>query len=191
MTGRAGAPKRCKAKTADGSNCRAWPLKDGKGLCLSHDVEARESVRFSGAAAGGGRKPVPKATDLQRQLVEQNILVLWEPHFAALGYRIVFRDDGPVLEALPGGGAMLHGTSQRSGEIVMSEYPDVGARQTAAERLLNRVLGTPRQSVALTGEGGGPILLRIGALLDPIAAGHAAELAARLAIEAEREDADS
>jgi hypothetical protein len=182
MTTHPDARKRCKAKTRAGNPCRAWPLEGGK-LCLAHDVKARDSVRFSGAQPGAGRPAKVKASDLQRQLVEQNILVLWEPHFATLGYRIVFGPEGPELERLAEGGAMLHGTSQRTGEIVMSEYPDVGARQAAAERLLNRVLGTPRQSMAVSGADGGPILLRIGEMLTPETAKLAAELADRLALE--------
>ena len=133
------AQKRCKATTRAGKPCTAWPLKGGK-FCLAHsDAVTRASVRFTPEAGKlGGRPAVPKATDIQRQLVEDNILVLWSPHFAALGYRIVFGGDGrPELETLPGGGAMLHGTSQRSGEIVMSEYADLAARQAAAERLLD------------------------------------------------------
>jgi hypothetical protein len=182
------ARKRCTAKTRVGNPCRAWPLEGGK-LCLAHsDAKARESVGFIAANGKAGRPAKVKASDVQRQLVEQNILVLWEPHFATLGYRIVFGPEGPELERLAEGGAMLHGTSQRTGEIVMSEYPDVGARQAAAERLLNRVLGTPRQSMAVTGADGGPILLRIGQMLTPETALLAAELADRLAISASLED---
>jgi hypothetical protein len=44
------------------------------------------------------------------------------------------------------------------GEIVAT-VPDLAARVKACELVLNRVLGMPRQSMALTGGDGGPVLL--------------------------------
>jgi hypothetical protein len=112
------------------------------------------------------------------------------PFFATMGFGVEVDESGNAsLYELEEGGAMLHGTSQRDGSINMSVYPDLGARMKAANDLLDRHFGRPRQAVALTGDGAGPILLRIGALLDPVAAGHAAELAGRLAIEADSDEA--
>ncbi len=65
----------------------------------------------------------------------------------------------------------------------MSEYDDLGAQVAVVKELLDRVYGKPKQAVALTGDGGGPMLLRIGMLLDARSEQLADELADRLALE--------
>ncbi len=111
---RAIARKRCKAKTAAGKRCKAWPLQGGE-LCLAHDVKARELARFSGAQPGAGRPKLPKPSDLQRHLLEQHITDILAPLYRTIGFDIVTTPEGLALQARPTGGVRLHGTSQKDG----------------------------------------------------------------------------
>ena len=60
--------------------------------------------------------------------------------------------------------AVVHATYE--GEVLPSQHPDLGARIAAAEKVLNRVYGKPRQVQEVTGEGGGPVEVS-GDLADP------------------------
>jgi hypothetical protein len=62
-------------------------------------------------------------------------------------------------------GAMMFAKWQ--GEVIPSEHPDTGARIEAAEALLDRVYGKPRQVTELTGRGGGPVRLSEEVFADP------------------------
>jgi hypothetical protein len=59
----------------------------------------------------------------------------------------------PYFDALTG--AVVHGFYQ--GDFVLTEHPDLAARISAAEKLLDRVYGRPRQQVEHSGPDGGPV----------------------------------
>lgn len=151
--------RRCSGKTRTGKRCKAWPLTGSK-RCGAHPVSP-DSPRFgspeqaSRAGALGGRPRVPGATETARRLVEENVGVLLTPHFRALGYDVIDTPDGLVVLPVAGGGAKLHATFE--GEVIASEHDDLGAMIAAAERLMDRALGKPRQAVEHSGYGGGPI----------------------------------
>lgn len=150
------ADRACKGTTRAGAPCKSPPLNDGE-FCLSHaPAEVRESVGFIPDNGKGGRPRLPKPTEVARQLIEQNIATVLAPHFRTLGYELVIEGGEVSLIESGVGGAKVYGTS-KDGDVVMSDYDDLGAMLTAAEKLLDRVYGRPRQAVEHTGEAGGPI----------------------------------
>lgn len=70
--------------------------------------------------------------------------MILRPHFAVLGHDVEVGEEGIALVPLEGGGAKLFGES-REGVIKMSSYPDLGAQIAAADKLLDRVYGRPKQ----------------------------------------------
>ena len=151
MTGR-----RCTGTTVRGAPCKAAPLADSD-RCAAHPVSPG-STRFGSpdqaraAGALGGRPPVPRATELQRQLVEQHARAVVRPYFRTLGLDI--DEDGSVRQLERG--AIVVGRDKEGG-VHLSDVEDLGSQITAAEALLNRVYGKPRQALEHTGAGGGPI----------------------------------
>lgn len=150
------AKRTCKGLTKKGTPCESPPLKHGE-LCISHDKEAQGIVGFGGSQPGSGRPRLPKPTDIARQLLEDNVRIALQPHFRALGYEIEQDGDGLHLIAAPNGGAKLYGTEQRTGQVRVSQHDDLGAQIAAAEKLLDRVYGKPKQSTEITGAEGGPV----------------------------------
>jgi hypothetical protein len=149
--------RQCKGTNKRGEPCGANPLKTSD-YCLAHSEVARASVGFGGSRAGamGGRPPVPKPTEVARQLVEAHVAAILRPHFKALG--LMLNDD---LTMTPlDNGALVFGES-KDGDIVISAVEDLGAQIAAAEKLLDRVYGRPKQSTELTGAGGGPMEMAI------------------------------
>lgn len=104
-------------------------------------------MSFQGAQPNGGRPRIPKPTELARQLVERHAAAILRPHFKALGLHLA--DDGTTTP-LEQGAIVVH-----QGEATLIE--DLAAQISAAERLLDRVYGRPRQQLEHTGEGGGPV----------------------------------
>lgn len=155
------AKRECKEKRKDGKPCTAAPLK-GRDVCLAHaDADTRESAGFVADNGKGGRPRVPTATEVMRELVEEHVAVILGPHFRVLGYdvEIAEQKDGSRkvgLVPLKDGGAKLFGES-REGVVKMSSFEDLGAQLAAAEKILDRVFGRPKQATELTGPGGGPI----------------------------------
>jgi hypothetical protein len=145
----------CKGTTKKGKPCGAPPMKDSD-LCLSHDRKAKEERGFGGPQAGSGRPRLPTPTEVARDLVEQNIAIILRPHFRTLGFDVETGKNGVVLVPLAEGGAKLYGES-REGVINASPYEDLGAQIAAADKLLDRIYGRPKQATELTGPGGGPI----------------------------------
>jgi hypothetical protein len=132
---------------------------------------------------------MPKPDAMMRQLMHDEFMRLHGPHFRTMGYGVHIDENGIAsLYDLPQGGARLHGTSQKDGSINMSEHDDLDAQRRAANDLLDRHFGRPKQALALTGDGGGPVLLRLGELMTPETARLASELAGRLALEAKNEE---
>lgn len=144
---------RCAATTKKGTPCKAVPRND-TGLCNAHSPkEVQEASGFGGAQPNSGRPKLPKVTDLARQRVEQAVEALLEPYFRTLG--VEFDQAGRVVR-VPGA-KLVH--KDQNGTFV-TDIDDLGARIMAAEKLLDRVYGKPRQSTEVTGPDGGPLQTR-------------------------------
>lgn len=152
-------PRRCVGKTKKGKRCRAAPLT-GRKHCLAHaDEKTRETTGFGGAQPGAGRPRAPRPHEIAQQLVEAHILRVLRPYFRTLGLEL--QEDGQVTDC---DGAIKYvwaGTEEAA-----IEMEDLGAQIIAAEKLLDRIYGKPRQVSEVTGEGGGPIEVA-GELSDP------------------------
>lgn len=173
MARKAKAGKRgCHGETTKGKPCDANPLKAGtviegvtvKGKhCRAHDPDLPPSARFGSRAHArenglkGGRPAMPKPTEVMRNLIEEGIEAIIAPYFRTLGLKLEAGEDGrlhPVVD--PTGGAKIFGES-KEGEINMTNFDDLGAHIAAAEKLLDRVYGKPKQSTELTGAEGGAV----------------------------------
>jgi hypothetical protein len=123
--------------------------------CRQHDPDLPDSARIGGATPGAGRKPLPRPTDLIRQAVEQHVLIVVRPHFRTLGYepKLVGKDADRRIEVeeREEGGAKIYGES-KDGDINMTHHDDLGAMMKAANDLLDRVYGRPKQTTELAGE---------------------------------------
>lgn len=157
----------CKGTTRKDTPCEAKPLKAGSVIegvtvngnhCRAHDPDLPDSARFGSraqakeAAKLGGRPPMPKPTEVARQLVERHVYAVLRPHFKALGLEL--EDDGSVTPMTLG--AVLTGES-KDGIVIASKIEDLGAQIAAAEKLLDRVYGRPKQSTEISGPDGGPV----------------------------------
>lgn len=140
-----------------GQRCGAWAMK-GHLVCLGHaDQKTRETMRFGGAQPGAGRPKKLKPMDIEREVMERYVLAWMRPYWRALGFDVGIADDGSLyLTELPEGGAKIYGES-KEGDINMTEYDDLGAQITAAEKLRDRVFGRPKQTTEISGPGGGKI----------------------------------
>jgi hypothetical protein len=135
---------KCGGLNKAGEPCKANALKDSDPpRCLAHsDATLRESVGFVPDNGHAGRKPVPKPTELMtrklEELVEQNIEQWAKAYVDGLNAdRAVVVGNGPTAH--------------------VENVPDIPTRINAAEKLNDRILGKPRQSVEHTGADGGPI----------------------------------
>lgn len=153
---------RCSGTTKKGKPCGARPL-NGTDRCLAHsDEETRESVGFGGAQPGAGRPRVPTPVEIARRLADENELAIQRPYWRALGYDVRLGPDGPYLVELVDddgnrvGGVKLHGTS-KEGTVRVSDHEDLGAQIAAAEKILDRAYGRPKQATEISGPGGGPV----------------------------------
>lgn len=170
--------RKCAGTTKKGTPCKAGPLT-GTNRCAAHPVDP-DSPRFGSpaqaSAAGklGGRPPLPKPTDVARRLIEENVAAILRPHFLALG--IELHDDGTTTRL--DGGALMYGES-KDGDVIASSYEDLAAQMEAAEKLLNRVYGRPKQAVEMSGPEGGPVVTAL--ITDPGLAGEARALLRRAA----------
>lgn len=149
--------RKCTKTTKAGKPCRGTPIAatDFK-TCLAHaPEEVRDKLRFGKEQEGAGRPPKPKATEIARRLVEENIAAVQRPYWRTLGYDVKIGPEGPYLVELDEGGAKVYGTSQKDGSINVSDYDDLGAMMTASDKLQDRAFGRPKQSTELSGEVGG------------------------------------
>ena len=149
---------------------RPPPLRGGD-FCLAHDEVSRDSVRFGGPQPGSGRPRVPRSTALQRELVERHAVAVVRPYFRALGLGI--DEDGNLKQLARG--AIVVGRDKEGG-VHASTVEDLGAQIAAAEALLNRVYGRPRQALEHTGAGGGPIEVARGVDLRKLSDGELDQL---------------
>jgi hypothetical protein len=97
---------------------------------------------------------VPRSTELQRELVEEHAWAVVRPYFRTLGLDVDREGNVTELDR----GAIVVGRDKEGG-VHASTIEDLGAQVTAAEHLLDRVFGRPRQALELTGEDGRPIEL--------------------------------
>ena len=150
------AKRKCKGKTRAGKACKAAPLK-GRDVCLAHaDRETREKTGFRADNGRQGRPRLVRPSEIAQQLIEDNALAIQRPFWRALGYDVVKRDDGTFeLVEDSGGGAKLHATFE--GEVLVSTFDDLGAMQKAANELMDRAYGKPKQATEVSGPDGGPI----------------------------------
>jgi hypothetical protein len=162
----------CHGKTKRGTICDANALRRGTVIegvtvsgkfCRTHDATLPDSARFGShaqareAAKLAGRPPMPKPSEVMRNLIEEGIEQILAPYFRTLGLKLEQGEDGrlhPVVD--PEGGAKLFGES-KEGEIKITTIDDLGAHIAAAEKLLDRVYGKPKQSTELTGAEGGAV----------------------------------
>lgn len=172
MSNRKTGKRGCHGKTKKRTLCDANPLKAGTVIegvtvsgkwCRAHDEDLPPSARFGSRAHArenglkGGRPKLPKPTEVARQLVEESVEHILAPHFRTLGLKLERGDDGRLHAVVdPTGGAKIFGES-KDGEINMTGYDDLGAHIAAAEKLLDRVYGKPKQSTELTGAEGGAV----------------------------------
>jgi hypothetical protein len=158
--------RRCSATTRAGEPCRAAPLK-GRETCSAHDPLSPGSTRFGcpaqarEAGVQGGRPRVPRSTELQRRLVEEHAGAVVRPYFRALGLDV--DEDGNVTRLERGAIVVAR---DKEGNVHASDVEDLAAQITAAEHLLNRVYGKPRQQLEHTGPDGGPIEVKDAAGVD-------------------------
>lgn len=166
--------ERTPARTCAGTNKQGNPCKSTavgeSGFCRAHDESLPPEQRFGtpeqAGIAGASPKPhVPGVIEEMRRQVESRIDEVLAPYFEALT------------------GAQL--TTTHEGEVVVSDVADLAARIAAAERLLDRVYGRPKQATELSGTGGGPLVLA-GASDDELR-NVAAAIAAKRAAEAPAE----
>lgn len=74
----------CTSTTKAGAACKARPLKD-RDVCLAHsDAETRRSLEFVGGGPGSGRPANPRAVDVIRERIEQDIDRVIAPLWDAL-----------------------------------------------------------------------------------------------------------
>lgn len=146
------AKRRCKGKTKDGPPCRAWALQGSKpARCLAHsDAETRDSVGFTPEAGRrlGGRPRQPRVTEVMRERVEAEVESILRAYF----------------DALDASRPMLVGKGKDRRVV---EQVDHYFRLRAANALLDRVYGKPRQAHELSGPDGGPMRIAEDELADP------------------------
>lgn len=143
----------CGGTTKKGAPCRGNAVT-GTDRCIAHSDRETQRIRgFGGSQARAGRPPLPKPTDLARELVERHVVAILRPHFRALGLELA--DDGSATP-IESGGAKLFGTS-RDGVVRPSDVEDLGAQIAASEKLLDRVYGKPKVSAEVSGPAGEPV----------------------------------
>lgn len=131
------AKRRCKGETANG-DCRTYAIQ-GSDFCIAHSPkEVQEKAGFGGPQPGAGRPKNPRAVDVLRQKLEEDVDRVLEPLWEALA-------------------ADTH-TMVGSGEDAYAEIlPDHKTRIVAVREILDRAYGRPKQATEVTGADGGPV----------------------------------
>lgn len=150
--------RRCGELTKKGKPCKGTPISATDfTTCLAHaPEEVRDKLRFGKHQEGSGRPAVPRATDVARRLVEENIVAVQRPYWRVLGYDVVIGENGPEVVEVEGGGAKIYGES-KDGDINMTDHDDLGAQMQAADKLQDRSFGRPKQATEVTGADGKPL----------------------------------
>ena len=126
--------RRCTATTKQGKPCKSPPQR-GKNVCLSHDVETREAVRFSGAQPGAGRPRRPREVELYQEVADE----MREEMRAVL-------KEGLLAEQ-----AVVVGGNSANAHIEM--IPDNGHRLTTMREIMDRLHGKAAQTTTLDASG--------------------------------------
>lgn len=128
-TGTQKKKRSCTATTKAGKPCKAPPQSDRK-VCLAHDEERRASASFGGPEAGrkGGRPRHPKAIDVLRRRIEEDIDRWLKPLEEGLtAERGVVVGDGPTAHV-----------------EFFADYP---TRMRAVQLAFDRAFGKPAQAL--------------------------------------------
>lgn len=174
------AKAKCAGKKKDGTPCKAAPIHGTK-FCIGHtDKETQRKIGFGGPQPGSGRPARPRATELQRAVVEAAAEKLLEPYMRALGLEVVwlYDEDGrptPQVTVTGKGGLVVHGES-KDGDIIVSDHEDLKGQIDIVEKMFDRVFGRPKQTQEIAGAGGGPVRIEV-----PRSAERASEVARILA----------
>jgi hypothetical protein len=130
----------CKAKTKKGKPCGANPLKPGTVIegttvtgkwCRQHDEDLPASARIGGAQPGSGRPRTPRAVDVLKERIEQDIDKVLRPLWDALvAERAVVVGNGPTA--------------------YVESVTDHPTRIAAVRELLDRGYGRSKQSSEVT-----------------------------------------
>lgn len=126
------AVRSCRATTKAGKPCRNPRILDD-GYCIVHSPKSDVSRRFHAGpdhTISPGRPRLPTRTERMAAFVD---------------------DEFPGIVAAYYDGLRATQANWHNGELKRSDAPDLAFRQQTAERLLNRIDGTPKQSVDVTG----------------------------------------
>lgn len=130
----------CTSTTKAGNPCKSPPLT-GTTHCISHAPrETKVSAGFGGPQPGAGRPRAPRAVDVLKERIEQDIDAVLNPLWAALDAT---------------SGLVVGNGSTAEVEVI----PDFRTRITAARELLDRAYGRPKQATEISGPDGGPVEL--------------------------------
>ena len=134
------AKRRCKAKTKAGNRCKNGAM--GNGFCIAHaSRKVKVSQGFGGPQKDSGRPRKPRVVDVLLERVEEKVEAIIAPYMDAVEGACLF--------------------TNYEGEVHVSIHPDLGARIAAAEKLLDRVYGKPKQRTELTGGDGDPVQMEV------------------------------
>lgn len=138
-----GGKVRCSGTHVTGRPCRGWAIK-GTGLCMGHQPkEIQMEYGFDPANGKGGRRK-PNALEIMRVRVEAEIDEILKPFF-----------DGLTAEKA----LAVSGGYKEAGYVEYVDDPAI--RMKAAEALLDRVYGKPKQTTELSGPDGGPVSIEL------------------------------
>lgn len=122
----------CSATTKAGTPCQSPPLA-GTELCMAHSpAKVRESRGFVADNGKAGRPRSPRAVDVLRERIEQDIDAVIAPLWEALAAE---------KSVVVGNGPSAH----------VESVPDLPTRIAAARELLDRGYGKPKQATELSG----------------------------------------
>lgn len=157
----------CTATTKKGAPCRA-PAVAGTDppTCISHspkDVQGK--LGFGGPQPGSGRPRLPSPTEVARGIIEEHVVQVLRPYFRSIGLDLEAGAPGerPTVVELERGA--VHVGKDPFGGVHVTTVEDLGAQIVAAEKLLDRVFGKPKQTQEVTGAGGEPLGAGGGATL--------------------------
>lgn len=142
---------KCSDTTMAGNPCRSWAsYPDGK--CRAHTDHVTAEERTEQAIKGNDLKKArrPKPHELMQKVLEARPELFMRPFLDALGITVTLDSDPETGEIIPvvaetGDGAVLYGVS-KDGDVVISKHKDLEGQMRAAERLMDRVYGKPRQT---------------------------------------------
>lgn len=142
---------RCKDTTLGGNPCRSWAAYDD-GKCRAHtsciSEERKKQDAMKAAAVRESKRPKPHK--IMQQILEQRPELFMKPFLEALGIRIELMEDPQTGEVFPyveevSDGMVVYGVS-KDGDVVISKHKDLEGQMRAAERLMDRVYGKPKQT---------------------------------------------